>query len=51
MHDAIYTVAGLMLVQCASPGKGGELVGVCVCVTCWMKGGGLSRSEQLVGYF
>jgi len=37
-------------VQCACPGRGGELVGVCdVCVTC--REGRLSRSEQLVGYF
>ena len=30
-----------MSVQCASPGRGGELVGVCdVCASCvgWMKG-------------
>jgi len=36
--------------QCTCPGRGGELVGVCdVYVTCGE--GGLSRSEQLVGYF
>jgi len=42
------SIENLMLAQCTSPGRGGELVGVCV--TCWVKEG-LSRSEQLVGYF
>ena len=35
-------------VQCASPGRGGELAGVCgVCASCV----GLSRREQLVRCF
>jgi len=38
-----------MSVQCASPGRGEELVGVCgMCTKYRVKEG---RSEQLVGYF
>jgi len=43
-----------MSVQYASPGRGGELVGVCgvcVCVACRVKDGLLGRREQLVWYF
>ena len=40
-----------MSVQCASPGRGGELVGVrCMCELCRVEEG-LSRREQLVRYF
>jgi len=38
-------------VQCTCPGRGGELVGVCVWCVRDVWDGSLSRSEQLVGYF
>jgi len=53
-RDAAYSGpqrCDLMLAQCASPGRGGELVGVCdVCATCKVKDG-LSGSKQVVGHF
>jgi len=43
--------AETIAVQCACPGRGRELVGVCGVSDVYRENEGFSKSEQLVGYF